>query len=471
MKLEVIIGLEIHAQLATASKMWCGCDNDAFGVEPNTRVCPVCMGFPGMLPVLNGEAVRHAVRAGTALGCEIQPFSKFDRKNYFYPDLPNGYQITQFDKPIALKGDVEILHNGHHRKIGITRVHLENDAGKLTHDVKKGTLIDYNRAGTPLIEIVTEPELRSAEEASDFAQELQRILRSVGASHADMEKGMMRFDASISLRPEGDKKLYPRSEIKNLNTFSGLTKALQFEIERQTKLWEKGEAPKEETTRGFDDATGKTKLMRSKESADDYRYFPEPDLPPLNFTEKEISELCGELPELPLTKMTRYRKDFELGEAEALRLSEEPALAEFFEESVYKSKDIKKATNLILSVVLANSAWAKTDIKPEHIADVVELLLANKVSSTGGKQIVGEAMKTGKDAEDLMTELGLMQVSDDSQIEAWIDEVLNNNPEIVEQFKSGKEKVIGFLVGQVMKLSAGTANPPVVQKMMKVKLK
>lgn len=471
MKLEVIIGLEIHAQLATSSKMWCGCDNQAFGAEPNTRVCPVCMGFPGMLPVLNGEALRHAVRAATALGCEIQEFSKFDRKNYFYPDLPNGYQISQYDQPLALKGDVEILHKGHHRKIGITRVHLENDAGKLTHDEKKGTLIDFNRAGAPLIEIVTEPELRSPEEARDFAQELQRILRAVGASDADMEKGMMRFDASISLRPEGDKKLYPRAEIKNLNTFSGLAKALEYEIGRQAKLWEKGEAPKEETTRGYDDNTGKTKLMRSKESADDYRYFPEPDLPPLNFTDKDIADLLGEMPELPLAKMTRYRNEFELSEAESLKISEDPKLAEFFEKAAGLSGEPKKSANLILSVILAKAHWNRSDVTPEHVADVVRLISEDRVSSTGGKQIIEAAMETGKNAEDLMRELKLEQVSDDSQIEAWIDEVLEENPETVAQFKSGKDKVIGFLVGQVMKKSAGSANPPVVQKMMKEKLK
>lgn len=470
MKLEVIIGLEIHAQLATASKMWCGCDNEAFGAEPNTRVCPVCCGFPGMLPVLNKEAVRLGARAARALGCEIQTFSKFDRKNYFYPDLPTGYQISQFDEPLALAGKVEIIHDGHHKKIGITRVHLENDAGKLTHE-EKGTLVDFNRAGSPLIEIVTDPELHSPDEAKIFAQELQKIIRSVGASNADMEKGMMRFDASISLRPVGDTKLYPRSEIKNLNTFSGLKRALEFEIKRQTTLWEKNERPDKETTRGFDDATGKTKLMRQKESADDYRYFPEPDIPPLRFTDKEIDALVGELPELPLVKYMRYKKDLGLTEAEALRLSEEPVLATFFEKAIEKSKEPRKIANLLLSVILAQENWQHTDVEPKHLVDVVALTAAGKISSTGGKQILEAAMETGESADKLMEKLGVEQVSDTGQLEEWVESVLEENPETVEQFKAGKEKVIGFLVGQVMKKSAGSANPPVVQSLMMEKIK
>ncbi len=470
MKLEVIIGLEIHAQLATASKLWCGCDNDAFGAEPNTRICPVCCGFPGMLPVLNEEAVRLAARAAAAIGCEVQVFSKFDRKNYFYPDLPTGFQITQYDKPIALAGKVEIIHEGHHKKIGITRVHIENDAGKLTHE-KTGSLVDFNRAGSPLIEIVTDPDMHSPQEAKIFAQELQKILRAIGASYADMEKGMMRFDASISLRPVGDKNLYPRAEIKNLNTFSGLERALEFEIDRQTKLWEKNEKPDAETTRGYEEATGKTKLMRRKESADDYRYFPEPDLPPLCFTQDEIAELIGELPELPLEKCMRYKKELGLTEAEALRLSEEPELSQFFEIAIGKSKEPRKIANLLLSVVLANSNWKKTDIDPDHLVDVVQLFLEGKVSSTGGKQILETAMETGEKAEELMRKLGLEQVSDSGKLEEWIDEVLEENAETVEQFRSGKEKVLGFLVGQVMKKSAGSANPSILQELIKDRLK
>lgn len=470
MELEVIIGLEIHAQLATASKLWCGCDNDAFGADPNTRICSVCCGFPGMLPVLNKEALRLAMRALVALGCEIQLFSKFDRKNYFYPDLPTGFQITQFDKPIALAGKVEIIDNGHHKKVGITRVHIENDAGKLIHEEKE-TFIDFNRAGSPLIEIVTEPELRSPSEAKIFAQELQKIIRSVGASDADMEKGMMRFDASISLRPVGEKKLYPRSEIKNLNTFSGLERALKFEIERQTKLWEKNERPEKETTRGFDESTGKTKLMRQKESADDYRYFPEPDIPPLCFTQKEIDEMVGELPELPIEKYMRYKDVLGLTEAEALRLSEEPYLSEFFEAALSHSKSTRKIANLLLSVVLAHSHWENTDIEPVHLAEIAQLLEEGIVSSTGGKQIIESLMKSGGTVKELLQSLGLEQVSDTEQLEEWIQAVLKENLTMVAEFRAGKEKVLGALIGQVMKKSAGSANPPVVQKILKEQLK
>ncbi len=458
MKLEPIIGLEIHTQLATASKLWCSCDNDAFGAEPNSRICPICCGFPGMLPVLNKEALRLAMRAARAFGCTIQEFSKFDRKNYFYPDLPNGYQITQYDKPLALSGKVEIIHDGTHKKIRINRVHLENDAGKLSHGAK-GTLVDFNRSGTPLIEIVTEPDLRSSEEAKLFAQELQRILRATGASDADMEKGMMRFDASVSLRPVGDKNLYPRAEIKNLNTFAGLARAIEFEIQRQTELWEKGERPDTETTRGFDDTTGKTKLMRRKESAGDYGYFPEPDVPPLRFTAAEIEELVGELPELPLQKNMRYKNELGLTEAEALRLSEEPALAAFFESAIEHSKEPRKIANLLLSVVLAHSDWQQSELTPEHLGEVLDLLEVGKVSSTAGKQILERAMKKGGKAIEIM-----------GQLEEWIDTVLEENPETVEQFKAGKEKVLGFLVGQVMKLSTGSANPEVVQEVLLEKL-
>lgn len=470
MEMEVVIGLEIHAQLSTNTKMWCSCDNDSFGAKPNTRTCPVCTGFPGMLPTLNAEALKKGIRAASALGCTIKNFSKFDRKNYFYPDLPTGFQISQYDQPISENGKVEILFESRHHKIGITRAHLENDAGKLTH-TDDGTLVDFNRAGAPLLEIVSEPDLRSPEEAKVFAQEIQKILRAVDASDADMEKGMMRFDASISLRPVGEKKLYPRAEVKNLNSFTGLQRALEFEIARQKKLWSAGTPPDHESTRGWDDATGKTRELRKKESADDYRYFPEPDLPPLRLSDDEIAELCGEIPELPLAKMTRYRNELKLTEAEALRLSEEPALVEFFEATAEKSGDAKKSANLILSVLLADPEWGSSAITPDHVADVIRLTAENKISSTGGKQILESAMRSGEKTEKLMTDLGLEQVSDTGAIKAWCAEALMENPAAVEKFKNGKENIIGFLVGQVMKKSGGAANPPVVQEILREQLK
>ena len=383
--------------------------------------------------------------------------------------MPNGFQISQFDQPIALKGKVEIEIEGKKKVIGITRVHLENDAGKLTHE-KTGTLCDYNRSGTPLIEIVTEPDMRSPEQAQVFAKEIQKILRFVDASDADMEKGMMRFDASISMRPVGDKKLYPRGEIKNLNSFASLLKALQYEEKKQRKLWEKGEVSEKETTLGWLDDEGKTHILRDKESAHDYRYFPEPDLPPVTFTKDAIKEIEDGIPELPLEKVHRYRKEFELSENDALKLAESLELSEFFETASNLSKAPKKAANMILSVILADPDWKKTEITPEHIADTLDLIEVNKVSATGGKQILEAAMKTGDKAKELMETLGLEQVSDSGEIEVWIGEVLEENEKTVAEFKAGKEKVIGFLVGQVMKKSGGSANPSMVQELMKAKL-
>ncbi|MCF7830475.1 Asp-tRNA(Asn)/Glu-tRNA(Gln) amidotransferase subunit GatB [Candidatus Gracilibacteria bacterium] len=469
MELEPVIGLEIHAQLSTKSKLWCGCDNDAFGAEPNSRVCPVCMGFPGMLPVLNKSALEKGLKGAASLGCKIQPFSKFDRKNYFYPDLPNGFQISQYDQPIALKGKVEIEVAGKKKMIGITRVHLENDAGKLTH-TKSGTLCDYNRSGTPLIEIVTEPDLRSPEEAKVFAQEIQKILRFVGASSADMEKGMMRFDASISIRPQGKDKLNPRAEIKNLNSFVSLFKALNYEFKRQKKLWEQKKPLEGEVTMGWLDDEEKTVLLRDKESAHDYRYFPEPDLPPVTISEEEIKEIEESIPELPLSKLHRYKKELGLTEAEALKLAEDPRLSEFFEKSAELSKKPKKAANLILSVILADSAWYQTLVTPEHVADVLLLIEKGAVSSTGGKEILSASMDKGKSAKDLMKELGVEQMSDVGELENLVKEVIDGNPDSVTAYKNGKDNALQFLMGQVMKASGGSANPPLVLEMLKKEL-
>jgi len=470
MELETIIGLEIHAQLSTKSKMFCGCDNDAFGAEPNTRVCPVCMGFPGMLPVLNKEVLQKGIKGAIALGCEIQPFSKFDRKNYFYPDLPNGFQISQYDQPISKNGKVEIQVDKKIIKIGITRVHLENDAGKLIHE-KDGTFCDYNRSGTPLVEIVTEPDIRSAQQAQILAKEIQKILRFVDSSDADMEKGMMRFDASISLRPKNEKKLYPRTEIKNLNSFASLFKALNYEQKKQKKLWEDNNPPKNDLTVGWLDNEEKTVLLRDKESAMDYRYFPEPDLPPIIFDAEHIEKIKNEIPELPLAKFHRYKKDLKLTEQEALKLSESLELSNFFEKTAEISTDPKKSANLILSIILAYSDWRHSKITPQHIADVLDLQKDGKISSTSTKQILVSAMENGKSAEDLMNELGLEQKSNEDDLIKWADEVLAENPKVVEDYKSGKEKVVQFLMGQVMKKSRGSANPPIVLKILKEKLK
>lgn len=470
MELETIIGLEIHAQLDTKTKLFCNCDNDAMGAQPNTRVCPVCMGFPGMLPVLNQDALAKGVRGAAGLGCAIQEFSKFDRKNYFYPDLPTGYQISQFDQPISLDGKVDIqMEDGTPRTIGITRVHLENDAGKLTH-TSSGTLCDYNRAGTPLVEIVTEPDLRSPEEAAVLAKEIQKILRCLGTSTADMEKGMMRFDASISLRPKGDTKLYPRTEIKNLNSFNSLFKALKYELKNQRKAWEAGTPNTSETTVGWIDDQEVTKLLRDKESATDYRYFPEPDLPPITFSPKEIKEIEKSIPELPLAKYTRYIEKYKLTEQESLKLAETPVISTFFEAAADKFGNAKKTANLFMSVALADPHWHKSALTPTHLVDTLKLQEDGKISSSAAKEILQKIMETGQSAKELMNELGLEQKSDSGEIEAWVDEVITKNAQAVSDIQGGNEKPIQFLMGQVMKLSGGSANPGMVVKMLRSKL-
>jgi len=430
MELETIIGLEIHAQLNTKGKLFSRTDNDAFGAEPNTRVNEIDMGFPGMLPVLNASALRKAVRGAAALGCKIQEFSKFDRKNYFYPDLPMGYQISQYDQPISKNGKVEIEVNGEKRVIHITRVHLENDAGKLVH-IADGTLCDYNRAGTPLVEIVTEPDIRTPEEAQILAKEVQKILRFVDASDADMEKGMMRFDASISLRPKGEKKLYPRAEIKNLNSFVSLFKALKYEIARQKKLWEEGKAPDKETTVGWLDDKEQTQILRDKESANDYRYFPEPDLPPVTFTVEEIEEIENSIPELPLAKYHRYRKEYKLNENDALKLSESAHLTEFFESTIKASGDVKKSANLILSVVLAHEDWHQSSLSSDQVAEVIKLVEKGSLSSSGGKQIITTIIEKSGTVKGLMKDLGLEQVSDTGELEKWVEDVLETGKDII----------------------------------------
>lgn len=474
MELETIIGLEIHAQLNTNSKLFSPSDNDAWGAKPNTRINEIDMGFPGVLPVLNQVALQKAVAGAAALGCKIQPFSKFDRKNYFYPDLPFGYQISQYDEPFSLDGKVLIDLGETEKEIGITRVHLEIDAGKLTH-TDDATLCDYNRAGSPLIEIVTEPDMRNPEEAQALAKEIQKILRYVDASDADMEKGMMRFDASISMRPKGDSKLYPRAEIKNLNSFTALYKALQYEQKRQAALWEKGTPSEKEQTLGWLDKEEKTIIRRDKESADDYRYFPEPDLPPVTFTETEITEIEKAVPELPFAKKKRYQSEFNLSEADSLKIAETQKSADFFEKTVSLSKDPKKSANFFLSVVLTDENWKKSFITPEKLADTIDLISKGKISATSAKDIILIGMETEKSSEKIMEEAGLEQVSDDNALEEWVEEVLAENPAVVQNVKNApdedkKSRFIGPLIGQVMKKSGGSANPKMVREIVLQKI-
>jgi len=473
---EAVIGLEIHAHISTQTKMFCSCSNDSFGKKPNTNVCPICMGFPGMLPATNKEALKKGLVTALALHCEIPQLAKFDRKNYFYPDLPSGFQISEYDEPISKKGYVDIeLDNGEKKCIRITRLHLENDAGKLTH-VAGGSLVDFNRAGAPLMEIVTEPDIRSAKEAQTFAKMIQKILRYVGSSEADMEKGMMRFDASVSTRPQGDPKLYPRAEIKNLNSFKSLETAIDYEIARQTALWEKGEPMKVDITVGWVDADQKTQLLRDKEDSADYRYFPEPDLPPLVITPEEVAILKKEVPELPLERRQKFLEVYKLSQSEAEFFSEEPEIANYFQKVVDVSKSPAKAASFLGTVLMGklkeeNKSLRDCRVSAEHLGKLIRLVNENKISNNLAKGEVFAAMfETGEDPEVIVKKKGLKQVENSGEIEALVDQILAKNEKVVNDFKSGTKNAFGFLVGQVMKASQGKANPGMVNEMLKKKL-
>ncbi len=470
MELEIIIGLEIHAQINTQTKLWCRCSNDDFDLEPNTAVCPVCMGFPGQLPVMNKEAVRKGVQTALALNCKIPSFCKFDRKNYFYPDLPLGYQISQYDKPLSLNGKVVINVDGKEKKIGITRVHLENDAGKLTHEGEY-SLVDFNRSGTPLMEIVTEPDMRSPKEARIFAGELQRIVRAVNSSEADMYKGQMRFDASISLRPQGEKKLYSRTEIKNLNSFRSLEMALNQEIERQRKLWEEGKPQEKEITMGWLADQQKLKFMREKEGADDYRYFPEPDLPPLELEEAFVQKLQNELPELPGAMRKRLLDEYQIPEERVELLLSDLRLMKYFEATA-KETSAKDALRWVLS------EWGEVEknleikiydssVSTEKLTEMIRMISEGKISGKIAKEILNDMAHTEKRAGEIVEEKGFAQVSDAGELEKICKEIVDANPQAIEDFKNGKERAFGALVGQVMKKTNGQANPEMVNEILR----
>jgi aspartyl-tRNA(Asn)/glutamyl-tRNA(Gln) amidotransferase subunit B len=475
-ELEVIIGLEVHAQIATKTKMFCGCDNDAFEKEPNTTVCPVCMGHPGTLPVPNAEAVRLAVRVSLALGCTVHPDCHFDRKHYFYPDLPAGFQISQYDFPLATEGAVEydvVAADGattETKACRIHRLHLENDAGKLTHR-GHSTLCDYNRAGTPLMEIVTKPDLRSADEASAFAQELRRTLIAVGASEADMFKGMMRFDASISLREKGTDKLNPRSEIKNLNSFKALERALAYEEARLRDLWEETGGPLSgDITVGWLDDEGKTRLLRDKESAQDYRYFPEPDIPPLSFSEAALKKALNELPMLPRALQKRYG-ELGLNPAEQRLVLDDAGLRERFDAVYFVTKDGRRASSLVLTQMLGFlNAASKTLADAPAVGALVELVGAvddGTISGNSAKQVLELMVQTGKAPRAIIAEQGMGQISDDGALKKMVEDALAANPKALEDFKAGKAAALGAIVGAVMKASKGQANPAKVQEILK----
>ena len=466
MEFEPVIGLEIHVQMDTKTKMFCSCPVE-FGAEPNSNVCPVCLWLPGSLPVINRRAVEFAIRAGLALNCQINTKSVFARKNYFYPDLPKGYQISQYEEPIAVNGWLEV--NG--KRIRIRRLHIEEDAGKNIHEGSK-TLVDLNRAGTPLREIVTEPDIDSPQLAREFLEKLRNIMRYTGVSRADMEKGQLRCDINLSIRPKGSKEFGTRVEIKNVNSFRFVQKAIEAEMERQIKLVLSGQKVVQET-RTFDPSTGLTHPMRSKEEAEDYRYFPDPDLLPLVVPVEWIEEIKRTMPELPEERFQRFVKDYSLDEYSARVLTDNKELGDFFEDALkHYNKEPKLVANWLLNDLLGNLSEVGKDIEdspvsPKGLAELVRLIKEGTLSSKLAKEVLKEMVTTGKDPNEVVEEKGLKQVSDEGQIRAFIEEVLKENPKEVERYRSGEEKVFGFLVGQVMKKAKGKANPQVVNKLLR----
>jgi len=484
---ETIIGMEIHAQLGTDSKIFCGCST-RFGADPNSNTCPVCLGLPGALPVLNRRVVELGARAALSLGLQINNQSIFSRKNYFYPDLPKGYQISQFDKPFSANGELEIMtaerdEAGHPvewvpKKISITRLHLEEDAGKNVHeglpDIDRYSYIDLNRAGTPLAEIVTEPDFRTAWEAYDYVNHVRRALQWVGASDADMEKGNLRCEANVSVRKIGDQKFGTKVELKNLNSVRFMHKAIEFEVERQIGVLESGGHLQQET-RLWDERAGETRVMRSKEEAHDYRYFPEPDLPPLIVSDEFIERVKAEMPELPEARRRRFMQDYQLSFSDASQLTSERSLADYYEAAVETSGNARTSANWIRSELLREleSAGLVASASPVSAADLgalVKLIDEDKISGKQGKDVLVEMFATGKSAATIVEEQGLIQLSDATEIEGLIDQVLAANPQQLASYRSGKESLLGFFVGQVMKASQGKANPKIVNEVLKRKL-
>jgi aspartyl-tRNA(Asn)/glutamyl-tRNA(Gln) amidotransferase subunit B len=474
MNYEAVIGLEVHAQLQTNSKIFCGCET-AFGEEANTRTCPVCIGMPGVLPVLNRKAVEYIIKTGLATHCAITPTSRFARKNYFYPDLPKGYQISQYELPLCEKGYVEILVDGKVKRIGITRIHLEEDAGKNLHTSESGaSLVDLNRAGTPLMEIVSEPDIRSADEAAEYLKKLRSILRYIEVSDADMEKGNFRCDCNVSIRPVGAKEYGTRAEVKNVNSFKFVQKALEYEIKRQAQVLDEGGRVVQET-RLFDSSKGVTFSMRSKEEAHDYRYFPEPDLVPIVTSQETVEAIRRTITELPEAKRERFVKEYGLPEYDADMLTQSRALAAYYEEAAKLSGQPKVISNWMMGELmrLLNAEGKEIEdcpVRPDRLAGMVKMISDGTISNKIAKTVFEEMYGTGKDAEKVVREKGLVQVSDTGEIETIIADVIKANPAQHADYKGGKDKLFGFFVGQVMKASKGKANPEMVNELLKKKL-
>ncbi len=499
MDLEPIIGLEIHVQLKTKSKMFCGCDNSGENQPPNTTICPICLGHPGTLPVLNRQAVEWGVLSALALNCRIPEFSKFDRKNYFYPDLPKGYQISQYEEPIALDGWLVIEVKGEQKKIRITRLHLEEDAAKLIHSPSgQWSYIDFNRAGTPLMEIVTEPDLRTPEEAKTFMQELRLMMLALGVSEAEMEKGHLRCDANISLRPRGQEKLSPKIEVKNINSFRAVERALEYEIKRQTQLWTESRPPQIQATRGWNDQKQITEEQRTKEEAHDYRYFPEPDLPPITFAPEEVETIRAKLPELPQIKRQRFIEMYEMNPTDAKIIIEDEDLANYTEEVISELKAwllsikgaeteekiwqqnkkqlVKLITSWLVNKLLAllheaNLTIKECKITPENFAQMIALIYQNKLNSATAQTLLAEMFKTGIEPDYAIREKGLAQLDNEKEIEALVDKIIAANPGPVLDYEQGKVQALQFLVGQIMRETKGKINPKTAEELFRKKLK
>jgi aspartyl-tRNA(Asn)/glutamyl-tRNA(Gln) amidotransferase subunit B len=474
---EPVIGLEVHVQLATRTKIFCGCPA-GFGAPPNTHVCPVCLGLPGALPVLNRQAVELAVCAALALNCRVNPVSRFARKNYFYPDLPKGYQISQYDQPLAGAGWVEIELDGRSKRIGITRVHMEDDAGKSIHegfkDSDRSSYVDLNRCGTPLIEIVTEPDLRGSQEAYAFLTELKQVLQYVEVSTCDMEKGHLRCDANVSVRKRGAEAFGTRAEVKNLNSFRFLKLALDYEIARQVGIVESGGAVEQET-RLFDPDLGETVGMRSKEHAHDYRYFPEPDLVPLRVSQAWLGEIRSKMPELPAARRARFVAEFGLRDYDAGVLTATRPLADYYERAARASADPKAAANWVMgdlagALKAADREIEHSPVSPEQLAELVTLIARGEISGKIAKEIFPKMFASGESAAAILEREGLKQISDSGALEKIIAEVIAANPKQVAQYRGGKQTVIGFLVGQVMRATRGQANPQLVNELLRRRL-
>ena len=474
---ETVIGLEVHVQLATATKIFCGCPT-GFGAPQNTNVCPVCLGMPGALPVLSRHSVELAIRAGLALNCKIRPHSRFARKNYFYPDLPKGYQISMYDEPVAERGWVDIVVEGASRRIGVTRVHMEDDAGKSIHegfrDSERFSYVDLNRCGTPLIEIVSEPDMRSSAEAYEYLAEIRQTLQFVDVSTCDMEKGHLRCDANVSVRLHGQDKLGTKVEVKNLNSFRFMREALDYEIVRQIALIESGGTVRQET-RLYDSDSGETASMRSKEEAHDYRYFPEPDLLPLAVSDEWLAEIRQSMPELPAHKRTRFIEQLGLREYDAGVLTQTRVASEYFETAAAVSGDPKTTANWVMGDLAGllkaeGREISESPVSAVHLGELVKMIASGELSGKLAKEVFGKMAASGDSASAIVEREGLKQISDTGALDAVVADVIAKNPKQVEQYRGGKTTVLNFLVGQVMKITRGQANVGVVSELLKQKL-